>query len=299
MQGLSNEKVSIIIIAHNEEGFIEECIDSLLRQTFDSFEIIIVDSCSTDRTASLAEKFVNLGRRIRLFSARDKGFSIARNLGIQYASNPYVFFIDADCIASKDWVEAGLKEFRNKRVVGVSGLTYYVSNEYRPSIRDRVVYNKNGSVYPTCNIAFEKKIVERTGGFRLRFNDGLEDWDMALRLMRYGKIIFSTEMQVFHQKKPRKISYALSNLRVRNTVRLIKDYYGNKNLPYFYKFKRIVLPLQFFIVFCPPLLFIYYMGARRVNIFRDINFIFFDYYRYVINRIIIWKTAFQEKIFLI
>jgi len=287
-----NDKVTIIIIAHNEEKFIEPCLNSLLNQSYKLFEIVVVDSCSSDKTAAIVKRLAASESRIKYIYTPDRGFALPRNTGLELANTPYVFFIDADCIAVQDWLVKGIESLSRSDILGVSGRTYYVSREYRPSVRDKVVYNKKGEVYPTCNIALKSEAVLRVGGFRARYNEGLEDWDLVFRLMECGKVIFSQEMLVYHQKKAREIGFSLDNFgRARNVVRLVKDYYGHRYLPHSYVLARIILPLQFFIIFFPPLLFIYYLGARRFNILRDGLFIFADYFNCVMVRLVIWKTA--------
>lgn len=295
--------MSIIVIAHNEEKYINKCLNSLLNQTYKNLEILVVNSASTDSTASRIKEFEAIDKRVRQIWVTRRGYSTARNTGLGYASGELVFFIDADCVATQEWIENGLKEFENNNVLGVCGLTHYVSKDYKPSVRDRIVYNRKGDVYPTCNIAYKKEALDRVGNFNLRYDVGLEDWDIAFRILKHGMIIFSKNMLVFHQKRFKEITsaFALRSFnRIRGTVFLIKDHYGNPRIPRLCVLGRICAPEELAIVFFPPALFLYYILARkRVNLLRDLNFIFFDYFILAIKRIIVWKTAVKEKIFLI
>jgi glycosyltransferase involved in cell wall biosynthesis len=294
------EKVSIIVIAHNEAGYLRPCIDSLLSQAYEDFELIMVDSCSTDDTLAIMKEAAVVSGKIRYFSIPQKGYSVARNFGVRQAGSKYIFFLDADCVAQEHWLERGMSALDEEGVAGVSGLTYYVARTYKPSVRDYVVHNKNGDVYPTCNIAFKKALLDESGGFRLRYNEGLEDWDLVLRLKKRGRVVFADKMVVFHQKKPRLLNFDPDRFhRIRNLVYLIEDHYGDKDLPRSYIFFRIVLLFKLLILICPPLLVIYYIFARRVNPLRDMKYIFMDYFDCVMIRIVIWKTAFQEKFLVI
>ena len=296
-----NEKISIVIIAHNEERYIKKCLESILAQTYKNLEILAVDSASSDNTADIIKEFARIDKRIGQVRLECQGYATARNAGLGRASGESVFFIDADCIATQDWVENGLKELEDNNAAGVSGLTHYVSKDYRPSVRDRLVYNKKGDVYPTCNIAYKKEALERVGSFNSRYDVGLEDWDMAFRVLRHGKIIFSKKMLVFHQGKSKELNFTLKNFdRIKGVVFLIKDHYGNPRIPRSYALARICTPGELIIAIFPPALFFYYILARkRINLLRDLNFIFFDYFTIAVRRVIIWNTAIKEKIFLI
>lgn len=98
-------KISVIVPMFNAENFIEECIDSILSQTFRDFELILVDDCSTDRTVDLIrERFDD--PRIRIIPSVRKGYDWgARNLGIQFARGNYVYFVDHDDLLLPDALE--------------------------------------------------------------------------------------------------------------------------------------------------------------------------------------------------
>lgn len=278
---------SIIVITRNEASYIGGCLDSLLRQTYANIEVIVVDSQSTDATPDIIREFLRRDRRVRHVVSCVLGFASARNKGLSLASGEYVFFTDADCLVQDDWVEQGLAVLEQGGVSGVSGITYYVSERYKPSVRDKVVYNKDGTVYPTCNIAFKKKELEAEGLFRPRYDEGLEDWDIALRLMRRSRIAFSRKMKVYHCKKERAARFSADGFgRTKSLVYLIRDHHGDKRLPRTYLTLRVVQPLKLMIMICPPLLFIYYLYARSFNIFKDIRYIAIDYYNCVIGRLV-------------
>ncbi len=294
-------RASIVVIAHNEEKYISKCLVSLLRQTCKDIEIIAVDSVSTDNTAGIIREFEAADKRVKQVRAARRGYSTARNAGLGFATGELVFFTDADCVTAQEWVENGLKEFTDNDVAGACGLTYYVSKDYKPTVRDRVVYNKKGDVYPTCNIAFRKGVLEQIGNFSLRYDVGLEDWDIAFRVLKHGKIVFAKDMMVFHQKKIKEIGSPLRSLdRIKGAVFLIKDHYGDPHLPPSYALGRVCAPWELVIAIFPPALFLYYMlSGKRVNLLKDLKFILFDYFICAARRAIILKTAIKEKVFLI
>ncbi len=90
--------VSVIIPVYNREKYIEECLRSVLAQSYQDFEIILVDDGSTDNTGSICSKMAADDARIKVFAGEHKGVSAARNIALDAATGEYVFFLDSDDI---------------------------------------------------------------------------------------------------------------------------------------------------------------------------------------------------------
>ena len=86
-------KVSVIIPVYNAEKYLEECLDSLLRQTFTDMEIICVDDGSTDSSAEILKRFQEKDRRIRVLFQENQYAGIARNNGMKIAQGEYLLFL--------------------------------------------------------------------------------------------------------------------------------------------------------------------------------------------------------------
>jgi len=91
-------KVSIIIPMHNVEAYVSQAIESVLSQSFDNFELIIVDDGSTDSSFLIAANFVEKDCRCRILRQGNRGPGASRNLGIDSAKGEYLYFLDADDI---------------------------------------------------------------------------------------------------------------------------------------------------------------------------------------------------------
>lgn len=92
--------VSIIISTYNYADYLAQTIESVLKSTHSSFEIIIVDDGSTDNTMDVLEKYKEQDKRIKVISQSNQGLSVARNNALQFAQGRYVWFVDSD-----DWIE--------------------------------------------------------------------------------------------------------------------------------------------------------------------------------------------------
>lgn len=101
-------KISVIIPVYNGEKYIKRCIDSIKKQTFNDWEIILVDDGSKDKTGVICDSYALEDKRIKVFHKSNGGVSVARNFGIDKAIGDYITFVDCD-----DWIE---KDFFEKVV---------------------------------------------------------------------------------------------------------------------------------------------------------------------------------------
>lgn len=194
-------KISVIIPAKNEEKYIEKTLKSLKNQNFKDFEIIVVDS-SSDATPKIARKYAKV-----IFEKR-KGVAIARNKGAKFAKGEILLFLDADTIASRSLLRAYSKVFEDKKVVAATGpvkpisksvfykFGYWFVSEF--FVRVCFIFRKN--IIMGMNFAVRKSIFEKEKGFNENFKT-FEDWDLALRLRKYGKIVFCKDAVVYSSER--------------------------------------------------------------------------------------------------
>ena len=100
--------ISVIVPVFNAEKYIENCILSILNQTYPHFELILIDDGSTDRSMSICQQFENKDQRIKVLHQSNQGVSSARNLGILSAQGDYITFVDADDTLEKEALETAL-----------------------------------------------------------------------------------------------------------------------------------------------------------------------------------------------
>jgi glycosyltransferase involved in cell wall biosynthesis len=93
-------KISVVIPVYNVENYLHRCIDSLLNQTFQDFEIILIDDGSKDNSGKICDEYAQKDKRIKVFHKKNARVSAARNDGIKIAKGKYISFIDSD-----DWIE--------------------------------------------------------------------------------------------------------------------------------------------------------------------------------------------------
>ena len=101
-----NELLSIIIPVYNVEKYLDRCIKSVLNQTYNNLEIILVDDGSTDKSPEICDKYAKNDTRIKVIHKKNGGVSEARNCGIEIAKGTYLGFVDSD-----DFIKENMYEF--------------------------------------------------------------------------------------------------------------------------------------------------------------------------------------------
>lgn len=102
---MRNDLISVIVPVYNVEPYLERCVNSILRQTYKTLEIILVDDGSTDASPQICDEFARKDERIKVVHKTNGGLSDARNAGLCVASGDYIGYVDSD-----DWIEDDMYE---------------------------------------------------------------------------------------------------------------------------------------------------------------------------------------------
>ena len=111
-------KFSIIIPVYNVEKYLEKCLKSILNQSYDNYEVIIIDDGSTDKSFKIIDKYCNKDKRFTCYKRENSGVSAARNYGLNKVTGDYIIFIDSDDYIEKDLLKK-LDESLTKNKVDV------------------------------------------------------------------------------------------------------------------------------------------------------------------------------------
>ncbi|MGI6499315.1 MAG: glycosyltransferase family 2 protein [Anaerostipes sp.] len=127
------EKVSIIIPVYGVEAYLAECLESLINQTYENLEIIVVDDESPDQCPKICDEFAERDKRIIVIHQKNKGAAGARNTGLKAATGNYICFVDSDDKVKEDYVKVlvdTLKE--NNADIVVCSFEEWYPNEKSP-----------------------------------------------------------------------------------------------------------------------------------------------------------------------
>lgn len=122
-------KISVVIPVYNAEKHIEECVNSILCQTFKDFEIILVDDGSSDASLETCEKLSLKDNRIKVYHKKNGGASSARALGVEYASGEYINFVDSDDSVPESALEELYQRIQEKQLDIVEGVNCFYPSD--------------------------------------------------------------------------------------------------------------------------------------------------------------------------
>jgi glycosyltransferase involved in cell wall biosynthesis len=194
-----NPKISVIVPLYNKENAIAATIQSVLKQTYKDFELIVVDDGSTDASVEKVLQFND--SRIRLLQKENGGVSSARNFGIHYAKTDWIFLLDGDDILSNNCFEV-LQTLKTKYIGEmVYSANFYVSTcgKIRVQCREKhesiFLYNSKNiwfdRIQPrTGNTLINKKIFDEVGMYHEDISF-YEDMEFMLRFADKFKIVYS------------------------------------------------------------------------------------------------------------
>lgn len=228
---------SVIVPVYNSESCLERCINSILGQTFQDFELLLINDGSADSSGVICDRFAQHDSRIRVFHKLNGGVSSARNLGLANAQGEWIAFCDSDDRVFPEWLNIFVANMSFSDLVS-QGMRFDYSSSYKNTrlIDVGVPYKGNnfsefldmmldvGIVGYVMNKCFRNSIIrENNITFDTRFNIH-EDEDFVLKYMACAKNVVSVEAVGYHYIVP---NYEHKYLTVRNAVLLYLSLYSS------------------------------------------------------------------------
>lgn len=224
MQVPSSPRISVVILAYNEEATIARCLESIISQSSPADEILVVNNNSTDRTAEIIQRFP-----VRLVHEPVQGFTPARDRGFDAARHPVMVRFDADGVMPPGWLAAVRELFTEQpHLLGASGPVYYHDLRRLPRISfpfpGNQLYMRLVGCWPTLvgpNMVITKDAWELVKDELHRDDQAVhEDMDLAIHIRQYGEIAYDRRLTVatsarrlVHEPQSFFIEYPLRNLR--------------------------------------------------------------------------------------
>lgn len=237
--------VSVIMPAYNAEAYIQEAIDSVVSQTFLSWELIIVDDGSTDTTAEIIAKNINIDHRIKYFYQQNKRQSRARNLGISYARGRYIAFLDADDICFSERFAKQVTFLEANLDVLVCGSWFSIIGSDRiiklPEQYDAIkLALLKGNCMAHSSIMTRKQILDE---FSLVFDESkepAEDYDLWVRLALKGRLYNLQEVLLNYRMHNAQLSKKQNIKQKQSTLETQQSLYNLLELDLLFK-EQLVL----------------------------------------------------------
>ena len=197
--------VSVVVPCYNCENYLPETIKSLANQTYQSYEVILVDDFSSDKTSAIAKAVTKANKKFRFYQHRaNGGLSSARNSGIRLARGEYVCFLDSDDLLTpqslENRVSALLRAHDKDIVAGVFDQSITIAEDYKGTIESKATkpsknyvdfINTQGDCPFNANQPMLKRaILVELGGFPEKYPQA-EDWRLWSKIMRAGYIFLA------------------------------------------------------------------------------------------------------------
>ena len=186
--------VSVIIPSYNYAHFLPEAVESIFNQTFQDFEIIVVDDGSTDNTQEVVKAFTD-HEKFHYIYQENQGLAATRNTGLRAAKGEFIAFLDADDIILPNKLEIQVNWLRNHPEYGLVGSGYYYMDEQGVPIEEQRPWLRAPKLeiedllfdcpFIVHAILVKKEWVDKVDGFDPKLRR-VEDWDMWMRMAYAG-----------------------------------------------------------------------------------------------------------------
>jgi glycosyltransferase involved in cell wall biosynthesis len=209
-------EVSVVITCYNYGGYVADCIDSVLGQSYSNYEVVIVNDGSTDNSEYEINRFL-ADSRIVYVKQKNAGQAKALNVGIEKARGRFVAFLDADDLWEKTKLEKQIPLFMNAGVGVVYSRASFIDQQGRPvkfqlnpkrfEPRANLVteYLITENFVPFCSSVVRKECLEDVGWIDESLTTGT-DWDLWLRISTRYKFAYVNEPLAFYRMHPTQMS---------------------------------------------------------------------------------------------
>lgn len=209
--------VSVIIPCYNQGIYLSDALDSILKQSFENWECIIVDDGSVDNTKNIAIQYCKRDQRFIYIYKENAGLSAARNTGVNNSQGEYILPLDSDDKIAPQYIELALQAFRsddNIKIVYCRAELFGIKNgEWKlPEFSMERMLGRN-CIF--CSALYKRSDFNRAGGYKTSMKYGFEDWDFWLSILQQGGNVYQIDKVLFFYRIRKK-----SMLRLMNTEKL-------------------------------------------------------------------------------
>ena len=225
---MNHPKISVIIPCYNHCQFIVEALESVLNQSFNNFECIIINDGSTDNTEEVVLNWIKVDERFKYFYQENGGLSSARNKGVSISSGFYILPLDSDDKISENYLEECSKVLESHYDVKiVYGEAYFFGNTNRKWNLDK--YNFEDILYKNmiyCTGLYRKEDWKKVGGYDENLREGLEDWEFWIHILKNGgEVIKINNCNFYYRSKDTSMITKL----------ILKNHYGYDSRVYIFE----------------------------------------------------------------
>ena len=246
------KKVSVIMPCYNKAEYVEEAIESVLKQTYNNIEIIVVNDGSTDNSSEVIKSISDRNENIIFFDEKEnRGVVWARNFGIAKATGEFILPLDADDTIQATFIEKAVRilERNSKMVISCKNVFDKDANDNKGLIDTQKIVL--GDELFVCTSMFRKTDFEEVGGYKEIFNKiGCEDFELYVNFISKGYKFYKINERLFNYRRntnKNRTSIQLSNsFKIKKKmVELYPELYLNeKNIEILFSSPEYIALLQ-------------------------------------------------------
>lgn len=237
--------ISIVVPVYNVQDYLEECINSLINQSYQNIEILLIDDGSTDKSPIICDNFLKIDSRIKTYHKKNGGLSDARNYGIKQSKGNYVFFIDSDDVIQLNTLEI-LYEIIKKSDSDISCVGFNNFTDKIPDVKTNNKYEEFTASEGINEMLYQRKINNSACGKLLKkelFNQILFPIDMYFEdlattyklLLKSEKVCVSCNDLYFYRQRRGSIMHSINEKRTDDLIKIIDEM---EKILYKEKFKK-------------------------------------------------------------
>jgi len=194
-------KVSVVIPCYNQGKYLDETVNSVLAQSYDDYEIVIVNDGSTDEFTN--EMLRDYRRpKTKIIHTDNQGVSAARNTAIRSAAGTYILPLDGDDLIGTEYLQKAVEVLDGNRGIGIVTcmIEFFGAMDYRPDVSAFSVEAMLTRNDLPCSSLFRRDDWERIGGFNNNMTSGWEDWDFWLSLLELEVGVYRIPEVLFYYR---------------------------------------------------------------------------------------------------
>lgn len=225
-------QISIIVPCYRQAHFLDTSLQSVMDQSFENWECIIVNDGSPDDTVSTAQRWCLKDARFKYIEKENGGLSSARNAGIAVAKGVFILPLDADDVLHSDYLKETIAVFETNKKVAIVGC---YSIFFKENIDNVVMVHKpkgnncRNLLYVNQLVAtslYKRQLWEEVGGYDESMKDGFEDWDFWLSITKLGYDYYVIPKSLFYY---RKASQSMLVDTIKTKAEKVKEYLMHKH----------------------------------------------------------------------
>ena len=306
---MNDIQLSVIVPVYNVEKYLKECLDSLVNQSLDSMEIIIVNDGSTDTSLDICNKYSEKYEFITLISQKNKGLGAARNEGIRHAKGRYIGFVDSDDYVEKNmFKEMVTSAIKDDLDLVICAVKMYFEDNKKIKVIEKNIYEESiitkttlikGIVSRKIQCFAWNKIYKRELFSDIKYEEGVYYEDMYTMYniaLKCNKIkLIDTPFYIYRQRENNITSkVSIKHINDFNTA-VLKVINKFKNGDYYDK--NLMMAFNIISLNTSRDLYLKHKKFKNKDIYKDYCSVYNNFPKYKINEILLNKNiSFKYKI---